>query len=161
MVLKVWSPNQQYQHPPMPLDVQTLLQQGSPTSGPWTSTPHQISGGIRLEIKYEINIMHLIHPETTPPSHMCVKKPSSMKPAKKGWGPLLYRIRSSDCGPVGCLDQVFQVLLMWVRTTGLDQESTFAGKVSVNAQVIHESLGETHTPLDHGISVFMGSFIYL
>ena len=113
MVLKVWSPNQQYQHPPMPLDVQTLLQQGSPTSGPWTSTPHQISGGIRFEIKYEINIMHLIHPETTPPSHMCVKKPSSMKPAKKGWGPLLYRIRSSDCGPVGCLDQVFQVLLMW------------------------------------------------
>lgn len=38
----------------------------------------------------------------------------------------------------------------------------FAGKVSVNAQMTHKSLGEIHTPLDHGISLFfMGSFIFI
>lgn len=56
--------------------------------------------------------MPLSHPETTP-SRMCVKKPSSMRPAKKSWGPLLYRIR--NCGPGGCWDQAFQVPLMWVN----------------------------------------------
>ena len=101
VVLKVWSPNHQCQHPLLLLDVQTLLQ-GSPASGPWTGASRQISGGVRSEIKYTVNVMPLSHPETTPSSHMCVKRPSSMSPAKKSWGPLLYRIRNSDCGPGGC-----------------------------------------------------------
>lgn len=38
----------------------------------------------------------------------------------------------------------------------------FGDKVSVNAQMTHESLGKIHTTLDHGISlVFHGHLLYL
>ena len=36
-------------------------------SGLWTSTFYELSSGMRLEIKYTINIMFLNHPKTNPP----------------------------------------------------------------------------------------------
>ena len=38
------------------------------TSGLWTGSSCWISGSIRLEIKYSINVMHPNHPKTTPSS---------------------------------------------------------------------------------------------
>ena len=49
------------------------LEQGSPTSEPWTSTSCQISGGIRLEIKCTINVICLNHPQTIPTSWSFLK----------------------------------------------------------------------------------------
>lgn len=47
-------------------------------------------------------------------------------------------------------------------TTGQDQGSTVGSEISVNAQVTRESLGEIHTPVDQGISLFIvGQPLYL
>ena len=53
------------------------VEQGSPASEPWTGIPCEISGNIRLEIKYIINVMALNHHETTPAAPS-VEKLSSM-----------------------------------------------------------------------------------
>ena len=54
------------------------LQQGSPTSEPWTSTTGETSSGIRLEIRSPINVMGSNHPETIP-ALQSMEKLSSMK----------------------------------------------------------------------------------
>lgn len=87
VVLKVWSPNQQYHYPPMPLDVQTLLQQGSPTPGPWTSTSlwpvriwasrQKVSSWGRRQASSILSIAH-ITPDHTPLKS--VEKLFSMEP---------------------------------------------------------------------------------
>lgn len=47
-------------------------------------------------------------------------------------------------------------------TTGQDQGSTVGSEISVNAQMTRESLGEIHTPVDQGISLFtVGQPLYL
>ena len=43
------------------------LNQGSPTSGPWTGISCQISGSIRLEIKCAISVRRSNYPKTIPP----------------------------------------------------------------------------------------------
>ena len=57
-------------HPPPDAHPHSL-EQRSPASGLWTSTSHQISGGIGLEIKCTVNVPPLNHPQTipSPPVH--------------------------------------------------------------------------------------------
>ena len=60
-------PNMPGSEPQDPSQPFIRLFQGSPTSGPQTSTSCQISSGIKwLKIKCAINVMCLNHPETTP-----------------------------------------------------------------------------------------------
>lgn len=56
------------------------IQQGSPASGPRTSTCCQISGCIRLKIKCTINVIPLNCPQTIPPPPLSVEELSSTKP---------------------------------------------------------------------------------
>ena len=62
--------------PPLADHPGSPLLQGSPASRPKTSISHQIISDIRLEIKCTINVMHLNHPKTTPPTKSMEKLPS-------------------------------------------------------------------------------------
>ena len=50
-----------YDKPNYHYKVALWIEQGSPTSGPWTGTSYQIISTIRLEIKCTINVMCLNH----------------------------------------------------------------------------------------------------
>ena len=68
----------------------SLLNQGSPTPRPWTSTSCQISGSIRLEIKGTIGVMCLNHlnPTHPAPDHGETVFHKTGSGCQKGWGPL-------------------------------------------------------------------------
>ena len=79
--------------PPAPQPTRLQMptpEQGSPTSGLWTSTSCQISGSLRLEIKCTVNVTRLNHPQTIPftpsPWTNCLPRNRSLVP--KSWGPL-------------------------------------------------------------------------
>ena len=84
---------------PAPLCFNSLLAR-VPTSGPQTSTSCHIGGGIRLEIKCLINVMHLNNHQTILLPPWSVEKLSSMKPVpgakKRNFLPLISLIKMSD-----------------------------------------------------------------
>ena len=78
------------------------LEQGFPTSRPWTDNSCQISGWIRLEIKCTGNVMPLNHPEPYPHTsvHGKIVFHETRPCCQKRWGPLLWK--TSLCVVCAC-----------------------------------------------------------